>query len=46
MDRYTRDKLNLNPKSEEELHAALTNFELKWQNKARMVRDDERISRF
>jgi hypothetical protein len=46
MKRFTRDKLNLKPRSEEELHSALTNFEMKWEHKARRVLDDERISRF
>jgi hypothetical protein len=45
MDRYTTRKLNLSPRSDEELHSVLTGFELKWQNKARRVRGDERISR-
>ena len=48
MDRFTRDKLNLHPKTDEELHSALTNFEMKWQTKAtRHLRGgDTRISRF
>jgi hypothetical protein len=45
MERFIRDKLHLNPRSEAELHSVLTNFELKWQNKARRVQD-ERINRF
>ncbi len=45
MDRFTVNKLNLTPRSEEELHSVLTSFELKWQNKARHTQDD-RISRF
>jgi len=44
MDRFTRDKLHLNPRSEQELHDALTNFELKWQQKAQRVKA-ERINR-
>ena len=38
MDRFTKDKLdklNLNPRSDEELRGVVTSFELKWQNKAR-----------
>ncbi len=46
MDRNTRNKLNLHPKSTDELHSALSNFELKWQNKARQVGEDNRIARF
>jgi len=46
MDRFTRDKLNLNPRSDEELHSALENFELKWENKARRSGGNDRISRF
>lgn len=42
MDRFTMNKLNLAPKSDEELHSALTNFELKWEQKAHR----DRISRF
>lgn len=45
-DDFTRNKLNLNPRSEAELHSVLTGFELKWQNKARRLGADERISRF
>lgn len=45
MDRFTRDKLHLNPRSETELHTVLSNFELKWQQKARRAYDDGRISR-
>jgi len=44
MDRFTKEKLHLTPRSDEELHSTLSNFELKWQNKARRVQD-ERISR-
>jgi len=35
MDRFTQDKLNINPRSDEELRDVLTSFERKWQNKAR-----------
>jgi hypothetical protein len=35
MDRFTQDKLNINPRSNEELRDVLTSFERKWQNKAR-----------
>jgi hypothetical protein len=45
MDRFTQDSLNLNPRSDEELHSALTNFELKWENKARRALGSDRISR-
>jgi hypothetical protein len=45
MDRFTKDKLNLGPRSDEELHSVLSNFELKWQHKARRVQD-ARINRF
>jgi len=45
MDEFTTRKLNLTPRSNEELHSVLTSFELKWQNKARRMLDDERISR-
>jgi hypothetical protein len=45
MDRFAIDKLNLGPKSELELHAALDNFVLKWENKAKRSGND-RISRF
>lgn len=43
MDRFTRDKLNLNPKTDKELHSALSRFELKYE--ARLGSGD-RISRF
>ncbi|HSX30584.1 MAG TPA: hypothetical protein VLE99_01585 [Candidatus Saccharimonadales bacterium] len=47
MDRITTSKLNLAPRSDEELHSVLTGFELKWQNKARRLQGDSgRISRF
>jgi hypothetical protein len=45
-DDFTKAKLNLNPRSDAELHSALTGFELKWQHKARRLGVDERISRF
>jgi hypothetical protein len=45
MDRFTKQKLHLTPRSDEELHSVLSNFELKWQSKARRT-NDERISRF
>lgn len=46
MNLFTVDKLNLSPRSEQELHSALSNFELKWQDKARRASGQERISRF
>ena len=46
MDKYAIDKLHLSPRSDQELHAALNKFELKWQNKATKLGTDERISRF
>jgi|GEM_PF-1710085 len=50
MDRYTMQsiqKLGITQRSDEELHSALTNFELKWQTKARRAYDDdERLSHF
>jgi hypothetical protein len=46
MDRFTTNKLNLAPRSEEQLHSVLSSFELKWQQKARRMQQDERISRF
>lgn len=48
MDDFTTRKLNLTPRTSNELHSVLTSFELKWQNKARRLRleNDERISRF
>lgn len=46
MDRFVQRKLNLAPRSNNELHSVLTSFELKWQNKADRLRGgDERISR-
>lgn len=35
MDRFTQDKLHLNPRTKAELRGVVTNFELKWQDKAR-----------
>jgi hypothetical protein len=35
MDRFTQNKLNINPRSDVELRGVLTSFERKWQNKAR-----------
>jgi hypothetical protein len=46
MERFVRDKLHLNPRSEDELHTVLSNFELKWQQKARRVYDDQRVNRY
>jgi len=46
MERFTVNKLNLHPRSDEALHAALTNFELKWQQKALHRVTNERVYRF
>ncbi len=48
MDHFTTRKLNLTPRTNQELHSVLTGFELKWQNKARSLhsRGGDRISRF
>lgn len=47
MDRFTTEKLHLTPRSSDELHSVLSNFELKWQNKARRAgATDDRINRF
>jgi len=35
MDRFTTEKLHLNPRSDDELHTAISNFEQKWEAKAR-----------
>jgi hypothetical protein len=43
MDRFTQNKLNLTPRSDEELRGVLTSFELKWQNKARRQLNDNRV---
>jgi len=40
MDEFTARKLNLTPRSDEELHSVLTGFELKWQSKARRMREN------
>jgi hypothetical protein len=45
MDEFTTRKLNIAPRSDEELHSVLTSFELKWQSKARRMSQDERVSR-
>jgi len=45
MDRIITEKLHLTPRSDDELHSVLSNFELKWQNKARRAIQDDRISR-
>lgn len=45
MDKQAKDALNLNERSDAELHAALRGFELKWQRKADRLGADERISR-
>lgn len=44
MDRFTMNKLNLHPRSDETLHSVLHNFELKYE--ARRVQNNERISRY
>jgi hypothetical protein len=41
MDRFTRAKLHLTPRSDEELHNVLTNFELKWRSKAQRLQDEQ-----
>jgi hypothetical protein len=46
MDKSARHELNLTPRTDEELHAALDAFELKWRNKANRVMSSRRISRF
>jgi hypothetical protein len=46
MDKFAVDKLHLGPRSQDELHSALQNFELKWHKKATRLGSDERISRF
>lgn len=43
MDRFTKDELNLHPKSEKELHSALSRFELKYEAR---LKNDDRIHRF
>jgi hypothetical protein len=37
-----QDKLNLTPRSHQELQGVLTSFEQKWQNKARYYRSGHR----
>jgi hypothetical protein len=41
MDRFTQNKLNLNPRSDQELRGVLANFERKWQNKVKHQFDDD-----
>lgn len=43
MDRFIRSKLNINPRTDDELHSALSRFELKYEAR---LQDSERISRF
>jgi len=45
MDRFTQNILNLNPRSDEELHGVLTSFEQKWQNKFRRHLGDDGVVR-
>jgi len=40
MDRFTRDTLHLNPRSDEELQSVVQSFEQKWRAKARRFVDD------
>jgi hypothetical protein len=42
MNRFTTEKLHLTPRSSDELQDMLTNFEQKWQTKARRAIDDSR----
>ena len=42
MDRDIQEKLNITPRSHEELRGVLTGFEQKWQNKARFYRSGRR----
>ncbi|HUB93701.1 MAG TPA: hypothetical protein VMB52_04310 [Verrucomicrobiae bacterium] len=44
MDYFTQSKLNLNPRTGEELRGVVTNFERKWQIKAREHLLGRRIS--
>lgn len=46
MDESARRELKLTPRSDDELHAALDNFELKWRSKATRMLNSRRISRF
>jgi hypothetical protein len=44
MDRFTQHKLNLNPRSDEELRGVVSGFELKWQNKIRSrLENDQKV---
>jgi hypothetical protein len=45
MDRFTTEKLHLNPRSDAELQNVLNNFEQKWQAKARRAYDDSASDR-
>jgi hypothetical protein len=45
MDRFTRNNLHLN-KSDEDIHASLEKFAIKWQRKAVRAAQTDRISRF
>lgn len=45
MDKQAIDALNIGERSNEELHAALRGFELKWQRKADRLGANDRISR-
>jgi hypothetical protein len=38
MNGFTQNKLNLSPRTEQELRGVLASFEQKWQNKARLHR--------
>ena len=40
MDRFTRETLHLNPRSEQELHSAIQSFEQKWRAKVRNLQDE------
>lgn len=44
MDRTAQQKLNLSPRTEQELHEVYDRFLIKWENKARRAIDD-RVSR-
>ena len=43
MDRFTRNTLHLNPRTDEELQSVVQSFEQKWRAKARRF-SDERAS--
>lgn len=45
MDKFTRDALHLD-RSDEEIHATLEKFAMKWQGKAERVVRGDRISRY